>query len=156
MTAPVAWLLDTNVVSEMMRPRPEPRVAAFLDRIADEGMGLSPVTVWEILNGVGLLDEGRRRDDILRRFEGLLDEVFEGRILDWTLADARNCAVIMEEKRRRGESLDHHLPDAFLLAAAVSRGLSIVTRNEKQFRHAGTKVVNPWAKPDFRGKSALA
>ena len=144
MTAPIAWLLDTNVVSEMMRPRPEPRVAAFLDRIADEGMGLSPVTVWEILNGVGLLDEGRRRDDILRRFEGLLDEVFEGRILDWTPADARNCAVIMEEKRRRGESLDDHLPDAFLLAAAASRGLSIVTRNETQFRLAGTKVVNPW------------
>ena len=145
MTAPIAWLLDTNVVSEMMRRRPEPRVAAFLDRIADEGMGLSPVTVWEILNGVGLLDEGRRRDDILRRFEALLDEVFEGRILDWTLADARNCAVIMEEKRRRGESLDDHLPDAFLLAAAVSRRLSIVTRNEKQFRRAGTEVVNPWS-----------
>lgn len=144
MTAPVAWLLDTNVVSEMMRPRPEPRVAAFLDRIASEGMCLSPVTVWEIFNGVGLLDEGRRREDISRRFEDILDEVFEGRILDWTLTDARNCAVIMEEKRRGGESLDDHLPNAFLAAAAVSRGLSIATRNERQFRNAGAKVVNPW------------
>ena len=51
MTAPLAWLIDTNVVSEMMRPRPEPRVAAFLDSIAGEGLGLSSITVWEILDG---------------------------------------------------------------------------------------------------------
>jgi predicted nucleic acid-binding protein len=55
-TAPTAWLLDTNVVSEMMRPSPEPSVAGLLDRIAAEGIGLAAITVWEILNGVGQLD----------------------------------------------------------------------------------------------------
>ncbi len=144
MTAPIGWLLDTNVVSEMMRPEPATRVVAFLDRIAGEGVGLSSITVWEILNGVGRLDAGRRRNEIFNRFQGLLDEVFEGRVLDWTMEDAQACASIMEEKRRRGESLDDHLPDAFLAATAVSRGLSLVTRNAGQFRNAGVKVVNPW------------
>ena len=62
MTAPVAWLLDTNVVSEMMRPNPEPRVAGFLDTIAEDGIGLAAITVWEILNGIGRLDSGPRLD----------------------------------------------------------------------------------------------
>ena len=89
MTAPVAWLLDTNVVSEMMRPEPAPQVAEFLDRIAAQGIGLSSVTVWEILNGIGRLDHGQRRLDITERFQGMLDDVFEERIFDWTAADAQ-------------------------------------------------------------------
>ena len=82
MTALAAWLLDTNTASEMMRPKPEPRVAEFLDRIAGEGIGLSSITVWEILNGIGHLDPERRRDDLAERFQGLLDELFERRIFD--------------------------------------------------------------------------
>ena len=102
MTAPVAWLIDTNVVSEMMRPRPQPRVAAFLDSIADEGLGLASVTVWEMLDGIGRLDPGRRRSGLADRFQDLLDKLFEGRIVEWSMADARACAAIMEAKRRRG------------------------------------------------------
>lgn len=144
MSAPVRWLLDTNVVSEMMRPRPEPRVAAFLDRIAGEGIGLSSVTAWEIFNGIGSLDPGRRRDDLAERFQRLLDELFEDCLLDWTLADARVCADLMEAKRRRGESLDDHLPDAFLAAAAARRRLSVATRNAREFRNIGVETANPW------------
>ena len=70
-----------------MRPHPEPCVAAFLDKIADQGIGLASITVWEILNGIGLLDPGRRRDDLAERFQNLLDELFEERIFDWTLDD---------------------------------------------------------------------
>ena len=64
MIAPFAWLIDTNVVSEMMRPRPSPRVAAFLDSIAAEGLGLASITVWEILDGIGRLAPGQRRDSL--------------------------------------------------------------------------------------------
>ena len=112
MTAPLAWLIDTNVVSEMMRPRPDPRVAAFLDSIAGEGLGLSSVTVWEVLDGIGRINPGRRRRDLADRFQDLLDELFEDRIIDWSQADAQACARIMEDKRRRGEPLDDHVPDA--------------------------------------------
>ena len=121
MTAPLAWLIDTNVVSEMMRPRPEPRVAAYLDSIADDGLGLASITVWEVLDGIGRLAPGRRRSGLADRFHDLLDELFEDRIVDWTQADAQACARIMEEKRRRGEALDDHVPDAFLAAAAATR-----------------------------------
>lgn len=144
MNTPVAWLLDANVISEMMRPHPDSRVAAFLDKIADQGIGLASITVWEILNGIGLLDTGRRREALADRFQNLLDDLFEERIFDWTLTDARDCARIMEAKRRRGEALEYHLPDAFLAATAARRGLTIVTRNTSEFRNTGVEVVNPW------------
>ncbi len=144
MTAPLACLIDTNVISEMMRPRPEPRVAAFLDSIAKDGLGLASITVWEILNGIGRLDPGRRRRVLADRFQDLVDDLFEDRIVYWTSADARACANIMEDKRRRGEALDDHLPDAILAAAALTRGLAVVTRNEEEFRNTGVETVNPW------------
>ena len=145
MTERLAWLLDANVVSEMMRPRPEPRVAAFHDSIAEEGIGLASITVWEILNGIGRLAPGRRRNDLAERFRDLLDELFQDRVVDWTLADAQVCARIMEEKRRRGEPLDDHLPDAILAATATCRGLTVVTQNASEFRDTGVEFVDPWA-----------
>ena len=109
------------------------------------GIGLASITVWEILDGIGRLAPGRRRDSLADRFRDLLDELFEDRILDWSLADAEACARIMEEKRRHDESLDDHVPDAFLAAAAASRGLAIVTRNTGEFRNTGVEIVDPWA-----------
>ncbi len=144
MTAPLAWLIDTNVVSEMMRPRPEPRVAAFLDAIEAEGIGLSSITVWEVLDGIGRLAPGKRRRGLADRFRDLLDDLFEDRIVAWTPDDARACARIMEDKRRRGEPLDDHVPDAFLAAAAATRGLAVVTRNTGEFRNTGVETVDPW------------
>ena len=144
MTAPFAWLIDACVVSEMMRPAPEPRVAAFLDSIADEGLGIAAVTIWEILNGIGRLPPGRRRNRTEQRFDDLVHDLFDDRIVDWTRHDARACAQIMEVKRRRGEALDDHVPDAFLAASAVSRGLAIITRNTAEFQNTGVRSVNPW------------
>ncbi len=144
MKAPVAWILDTNIVSEMMRPHPEPRVERFIDSIAGQGIGLSSITVWEILSGIGRIEPGGRREDLVRRFEGILDSLFQDRVFDWTAADARACARIMEAKRRRGEPLDGHLPDAMLAGTAIRHGLSIVTRNQRDFRNTGVITVNPW------------
>ena len=144
MRARTAWILDSNVVSEMMRPAPEPNVARFLDSIAAEGIGLSAVTVWEILNSIGRLVPGRRREDLQERFQGILDDLFEGRIFDWTFADAKVCALLMEQKRRLGEPLDDHLPDAMIAGTAVRHGLGIVTRNLSDFRNTGAATVNPW------------
>lgn len=142
--APVAWILDTSVVSEMMRPYPEPRVAFFLDAIAHEGIGIATVTIWEILNRIGRLKTGQRREELATRFRNILEDVFEDRVLDWTASDALECAVIMEIKRRMGESLDHRLPDGMLAGMASNRNLTIVTGNEKSFRNTGVKAIDPW------------
>lgn len=144
MKTPIAWLLDTNVVSEMMRPSPERRVERFLDRIAGQGIGLASITVWEIFNGIGRIEPGRRQKDITHRFESILDRLFQDRVFDWTAADARICARIMEAKQRLGEPLDGHLPDAMLAGTASHYGLAIVTRNQRDFRNTGVITVNPW------------
>ena len=78
------------------------------------------------------------------RFQDLLDELFEKRILAWTMADAQACACIMEEKRRLGEPPDDHLPDAFLAATAACRGLTIITRNTGESQNTSVEVVDPW------------
>lgn len=142
----LAYLLDANVVSEMMRRKPEPRVAAFLDAVVGEGLALASVTVWEILDGIGRLPPGRRRETLAGRFQGVLEDLFEDRVLDWTFADARACARVMEGKRRRGEPLDDHLPDAMLAGAALSRGLALLTRNRREFRNTGVSVIDPWTR----------
>lgn len=147
MIPPVTYLLDTNVVSELMRRNPDPRVAACVDAIGERGIGLASVTVWEVLDGIGRLDPGRRREELLERFQAVLEDLFEGRVLAWTIKDARACADVMERKRRRGEPLDDHLPDAMLAGTAICHGLAIVTRNEAEFRHTGLEIVNPWSVP---------
>ena len=144
MTSPVAWLLDTNIFSELMRTNPEPIVVEFLDRIAPDKIGLASVTVWEILNGIGRLKTGRRRNQLSVRFYELLDDAFDNRVFDWTFDDAVICAQIMEDRRRRGEPLDNHLPDAMIAGTARNRRLTIITRNESEFRNTGVKTVNPW------------
>jgi len=140
----VAYLLDANVISEMMRPQPAKAVLDRLDAIAVEGLGVASITIWEILNGVARLPEGRRRADLAARFEGVVADYFEGAVLDWNAADAAACAVLMEEKRRRGEPLDDHLPDAFLAGMARNRNLKVLTRNESEFRNTGVEIINPW------------
>ncbi len=146
MSGPFAYLLDTNVVSEMMRPNPEPRVVSCIDAIAEEGIALASITVWEILDGIGRLPPGRRREELAERFQGVLEDLFEDSVLDWAFSDAKVCARVMEEKRRRGESLDDHLPDAMLAGMALARGLSLITRNERDFRNTGVALIDPWVR----------
>ena len=105
MTVPVTRLLDTNVVSEMMRPEPAPQVAEFLDAVAADGIGLSCVTVWEILNGIGRLDHGQRRSDITERFQGMLDDVFEDRVFGWTAADAQMLRLWKQSAAKESRSI---------------------------------------------------
>ena len=139
-----AWLLDANIVSELMRKTPSPTVLGFLNRIGPDGLGLASVTAWEILNGLGMMSAGKRRSELTERFHGFCERLFRDRIVDWTPEDARICARIMEERRRGGESLDGQLADAFLAAAAVRRNLTIITRNTRDFRNTGARTVNPW------------
>ena len=144
MNQSAGYLLDTNVVSEMMRPAPLPRVLEWVDEAAGAGIGIASVTAWEILNGLGQLPVSQRRDHFRQRFLHFLDDLAQGRVFDLTFADAQTCARIMEDKRRQGESLDGHLPDAMIAATALNHRLTLMTRNEREFRNTGVSLVNPW------------
>ena len=145
MTDSVTCLLDTNVVSELMKQHPDPVVSEYLDvKLRREVLGLAVITVFEVLNGIGRLPTGRRRETIAAGFEGVLTTLFDDRIVSWGLSDAAACAEIMENRRRSGEPLDDHFQDAMLAGTAFNRNLKIVTRNDGEFRKIGLTVLNPW------------
>ena len=144
MTGRVAYLLDTNVLSEMMRASPNASVAGFLDDTRAEGHGISAATVWEIDYGIRRLDDGKRRRDLKRMFDGVLADLFEDRVFAWNGTDAALCAEIMEERRRAGRALDDHFPDAIIASTARARDLTLVTRNVSDFKDTGLKLIDPW------------
>ena len=140
----VAYLLDTNVVSELLRPRPSPEVLVWIDSVGVEGLALSAVTCWEIRYGLALLASGRRRNDLASRFEGLVSDLFGAGIHGFDSDAADRCASIMVRKRALGESLDAHLPDAMIAGIAAAHGLTVATRNHAEYRNCGVALVDPW------------
>ncbi len=92
MTAPVVWILDANIVAKMMRANPNQVVVEIVAEIVVQGVGLSIISVWEVLNGISQLDLGERRKILTERFYRMLDEMSVDRILDWTLNHPQTCA----------------------------------------------------------------
>ena len=140
----LVYLLDTNVLSEMMRSTPSAQVSDFLDRTRDEGHGISAVTVWEIEYGICRLDDGKRCRNLKCMFDSVLAELFKDRIFPWEDQDAALCAEIMEDRRRAGRALDDHFPDAIIASTARVRNLVLVTRNISEFEDTGLRLVDPW------------
>jgi len=137
------YLLDTNVISEWMKPRPDPNVARWLAEADEDQIWLSVITFAEIRLGIEEMAAGRRRDALLTWLENDLPARFEGRIIGIGLAVAAAWGVIMARSRKAGRSLNGI--DAFLAAIAQVRGLTLVTRNTKHFESLGLELLNPWA-----------
>jgi toxin FitB len=135
-------LVDTNVISEPMKTRGDPRVVAWLDRQKAETLFISTITVSEILFGVAALPAGRRRNRLGEAFEREIERLFEGRILSFDLGAARAYASLMSGARARGVSLG--IADGQIAAVAAANRLAVATRDEVPFRAAGLKTVNPW------------
>jgi hypothetical protein len=142
--ASAAYILDSNVVSELMRPRPATPVLAWLDRQGVMKLATAAPVIWEIRYGIEILSDSDRRDRLSRRFEELAQALFADRIVTFGGEAARFCASIMAEKRALGEPLDDHLPDAMTAACALHAGVGVATRNLAEFRNTGVKLVNPW------------
>lgn len=135
-------VLDTNVISEAMRPTPDDRVRTWLNEQAAETLFLSSVTLGELLFGVGALPVGARRD----RLSTVLDELlalFPGRILPFDQDSARRYAEMAVAARRKGRALA--MADGYIAASAASRGFSVATRNTRDFEHTGVLLIDPWA-----------
>jgi len=141
----VSYLLDTNVVSEWVKPRPDPHLGMWLDEVNDEQVFLSVVSLAEIRRGIELMAVGTRRDRLAGWLSNELPERFERRVLSIDAAIADAWGVIMARARRDGIGLD--TMDAFLAATADVYGMTLVTRNTSDFVRLGVVLLNPWQPP---------
>ena len=135
-------ILDTNIVSELMRPNPSSNVVDWVAGQVAANLYLTTVSEAELLYGVEILPPSRRRDRLLEELEGMLREDFDGRILPFDSASAQAYAVIAAT-RRAGRPINH--ADCQIAAIALCRGASIATRDVDDFEWIGIEVINPWA-----------
>lgn len=141
----MSFLLDTNVVSEWVKPRPDENVVAWLADVDEDQVFLSVVSFAELRRGVDLLEPGRRRD---RLEEWLADDLtarFHGRILDVDRRVADGWGQLMARSQRAGHALASM--DAFFAATALRHELTLVTRNVRDFDGLGVALHNPWGAP---------
>jgi hypothetical protein len=134
-------LLDTNVVSEAVKPESHPSVRAWLDAQSPETLFLPSITVAELLFGIGALPDGKRKDMLSARIDSLLDE-FAGRILPFDTAAARRYADLAVKARAAGKGFP--TPDGYIAAIAAAHGFTVVSRDTSAFRAAGLTVIDPW------------
>lgn len=135
-------ILDTNVVSEMMKPNPERAVELWLAQQPGESTFLCAITEAELRFGLAVLPEGRRRARLANAIEAMLAEDFRGRILPFDSPAAVTFAAIASERRRSGRPIA--IADAQIAAIARSRGAALATRNVADFEGCGVELVNPW------------
>jgi predicted nucleic acid-binding protein len=135
-------LLDTNVVSEAMRPKPDRNVFEWLDAQAAQTLYLSTVSLAELLLGIESLPTGKRRRAQAAALAQQVVALFAERIVPFDLSAARSYSQIVIRARRSGHAIA--VADAQIAAIAASRHFIVATRDEAPFRAAGVEVLNPW------------
>ena len=135
-------VLDTNVVSELMRPAPSPAVEAWVAGWPADSLFLSAVGEAELRYGVAIMPEGRRRNQVGAEVEALLSEDFEGRVLPFDSRAARAYAEIAAARRSAGRPAAQG--DCQVAAIARARGMAVATRNVRHFEFMGIDVIDPW------------
>ncbi len=133
-------VLDTNVLSEPLRARPDPAVLSWFSNSGEE-MGLTSISVGEILTGVRFLPESRRRDGLAAAIEQIL-ATYTDRVLPYDESAARIYAKNRESRRASGQPLS--LEDGMIASICLHRGAALATRNLKDFEGLGLRLVNPW------------
>lgn len=134
-------LLDTNVVSEAMKPEPDGSVAAWLDAQAAETLFLSAVTAAELSFGVAALPDGRRKAALSEVLSGML-ALFDGRVLAFDLAAAERYGALAAQARHAGRGFP--TTDGYIAAIADAHGFMVASRDASAFEAAGLRVINPW------------
>jgi predicted nucleic acid-binding protein len=135
-------LLDTNVVSELMKSAPEPAVMVWINTLPGSTVFISAVTQAEILYGVALVPEGRRREGLARAARTAFETYFRKRILPFDCEAAEAFAALAAGRRRAGRPISQ--ADAQIAAIARSRGAALATRNVPDFEGCGVEIVDPW------------
>jgi predicted nucleic acid-binding protein len=135
-------ILDTNVVSELMRPAPERMVLRWFSTQAAEDLHVTTVTMAEILYGIELTSSSRRREVVRAGAEKMFGEVFADRTLAFEDRAARAFSQIVSSRRRQGKQMSGI--DAQIAAIARIHGATLATRNTYVFEGCGVRLVNPW------------
>jgi toxin FitB len=135
-------LLDTNVLSEMMLPRPAEAVIAWLNGQAPEDIWTTTISVFEVRFGLALMDQGRRRRALEEAFAALLEEDLSGRIANFDLTAAELAGELGARRRSAGRSVEFR--DTQIAGIALARRASIATRNVKHFEDLGVANIDPW------------
>jgi len=134
-------VLDTNVVSEAMKPEPDPLVRAWLNEQSAETLYLSSVTLAELLFGIAALPNGKRKDLLSEALDGLM-QLFRERVLPFDTDAARKYADLAVAARSAGRGFP--VPDGYVAAIAASQGYRVASRDMAPFAAANVDAVNPW------------
>ena len=134
-------VLDTNVVTEAMKPEPHPAVRAWLNDQATETLYLSSVTLAELLFGISTLPAGKRKDMLAQALDGLMG-LFRDRVLPFDTDAARRYAELAVTAKTGGRGFP--TPDGYIAAIAASRGFIVASRDTAPYEAAGVSVINPW------------
>jgi predicted nucleic acid-binding protein len=135
-------ILDTNLVSALMRDPPDAAVLEWLDRQPRTSIWTSAITMLESRFGIARVAAGRRRDALTRQFEHVIAEDLEGRVLAFDEASAEHAARLMAQRQLGGRVSE--LRDNMIAGIAMARHATLATRNIKHFDDAGIDLVNPW------------
>lgn len=136
-------VLDTNVLSETLRPAPDPRVLAWFGAQRRASLFTTTITQAEILYGLGLLADGARKQALSSAIEAIFKEDFAGRLLGFDRDAAEVYAQIAASRKSAG--LPISLFDAMIVSVARSTGATLATRNIKDFVECGVALIDPWA-----------
>lgn len=136
------WLLDTNILSELRRPRAERKVVAFIRTQALDSLYISSVTLAEIRFGIELLTDAARRAALNDWLTHKVRPMFEQRILAVTEDIMFRWRLLVEDGRKAGHTFSQ--PDLILAATALEHGLTLVSRDTRDYERAGVLVFNPW------------
>jgi hypothetical protein len=135
-------IIDTNVVSELMRAKPDPVVLAWFAGHAADTLFLTAVSEAELRTGAAILPAGPRRDRLVGAIDAMIDQDFAGRILPFDSPAARCYAEIAATRRAAGKPIMD--ADCQIAAIAYACGAAIATRNVKDFEGCGIDIMNPW------------
>jgi tRNA(fMet)-specific endonuclease VapC len=136
------YLLDTNVISELISKRPDRRVVEWLDRVDPNAIYLSVITIGEIRKGIEKLLPSKRKDRIKEWLEGDLLLRFQGRILEITIEVMLIWGELTERLEKEGRPIT--AIDSLVAAIALQGNYRLVTRNEHDFQSTGVAIINPW------------
>jgi predicted nucleic acid-binding protein len=135
-------VIDTNVLSALMREIPERPVVEWLDRQAAESIWITSITLFEARLGIALLPKGRRRKALESAFDKLLVEDLEGRVLDFDQPAAEAAAQLAAGRQRAGHTID--MRDTQIAGIVIARRAELATRNVRHFSDLNVDVINPW------------